>query len=67
MGFGRYKWYQSPILGDVSARRLSPEGGWPQNGVPTKTLGFEGEWIGVSHIDWRRKRVPAWVMCQRGG
>ena len=38
VGLGRYKWYQSQTLGDVPARRLSPEGGGP------KTVCQQGHW-----------------------
>ena len=31
VGLGCYKWYQSQTSGNVSARRLSPEGGWTIN------------------------------------
>ena len=43
-------------------KKLSPEEGWIRGGVPTKTLGFKGGWMGgggVSHIDRRREQVPA--------
>ena len=38
----------------MSAKRPSPLGD-----VPTRTLGPEEEWIGGSHIDWRKERVLA--------
>ena len=48
VGLGRYKWYKSQILGDVPVRRMSPEEGWTQGGVPARTLAPKGGRLGES-------------------
>ena len=41
MGLSRYKWYESQAPSNVLARRLFPEGGQTQGGVPVRTPGPE--------------------------
>ena len=61
VGLDDYKWYQSQTLGNVQARKLSPEGGWTPGSVPTRTLGPEKVWTVRSHIDWRGEQN---ILCK---
>ena len=64
----RYKWYQSQTPDDVSAFSLFPEGEKTRDSVPVRTLGPKRRWIWRgSHIDWRKKRVPAMMLGTEGG
>ena len=53
----------------VSARRLSRKGEWAWGGVPIRTWASRGGrgWIGGSHINWRRERVPVRTLVPKGG
>ena len=46
VGLGGYKWYQSQTPDDVSARRLSPEGGGHE------VVCQQGRWA-LKGVDWR--------------
>ena len=44
-------------IGRCASKEAKPRRGWTRDGVPTRTLGLEREWIEGSYIDWRRERV----------
>ena len=54
-------------IGRCASKEAQPGKEWTQSGVPARTLGPEGGWIGESHIDWRRERVLARTFGSRGG
>ena len=51
VGLRHYKWYQSKILGDVPARRLSLEGEMDTRRCASKDARSRRGWIGESYID----------------
>ena len=61
-GHGRIQMVSEPDIGQCASEEAESRRGWTEGGMLTKTLGLEGE----SHIDWRRKRVPARTLGPEG-
>ena len=37
-----------------ASEKVEPRRGWTRGGGPARTLGPKSEWIGGSHINWRK-------------
>ena len=60
------------MISELDTRRCASEEAEPHRGVDTrwcanKDDGSRRGWIGGSHFDWRRERVPARTADPEGG